>query len=73
MGKGVCQFWFEPLQIEHPSENEVSFWTFCASTIIVVSFAKVVLLVADVDNIVFVLGLSFVSINMTSCITYHNG
>jgi hypothetical protein len=35
-----------------------------------------VLLVAnvDVDNIVVVvIGLSFVSVNMTSCITYHNG
>jgi hypothetical protein len=25
MGKDVCGFWFEPLQIEHPSESEVSF------------------------------------------------
>jgi hypothetical protein len=30
MGKGVCGFWFEPPQIEHPNENEVSFWTFSA-------------------------------------------
>jgi hypothetical protein len=29
MGKGMCGFWFEPLQIEHPYENKVSLWTFC--------------------------------------------
>lgn len=57
MGKCVCQFWFEPLQIEHPSENEASFWTFCASTIIVDSFVKVVMFVADANNIIFVLEL----------------
>jgi hypothetical protein len=48
------------------------------ATIIVVSFAIVVPFIADddadVDNIVVVvLGLSFVPINMTLCITYHNG
>ncbi len=44
------------------------------ATIIIVSFAKVVLFVADVDNIVVVIpGLSFVPVNMTSCITSHTG
>jgi len=45
------------------------------ATITIISFAKVVLLVvhAAVDNIIVVLGLSFVPINMTSCITYHSG
>jgi len=44
------------------------------ATITIVSFAKVVLFVANADNIiVVVLGLSFVLINMTSCLTYHTG
>ncbi len=46
--------------------------------ITIVPFAKIVLHVAnddvDVNNIVVVvLGLSFVSINVTLCITYHSG
>jgi hypothetical protein len=25
MGKGMCGFWFEPLQIEHPYEKQGKF------------------------------------------------